>query len=62
MRTVGEVFPIEHLAAGLHLASVHATFAGAISVTNLLILAAWGAAAATIAAWRFSWLPSTAAA
>ena len=59
LRTVGEVFQIEHLAAGLHLASVDATFAGAISVTNLLILAAWGAAAATIAAWRFSWPPST---
>jgi len=24
------------------------------------VLAAWGAGAAAIAAWRFSWLPSTA--
>ena len=62
LRTIGKVFPVEHLAAGLHLASVHATFAGAISVTNLLVLAAWGAGAAVIAAWRFSWLPSTATA
>jgi ABC-2 type transport system permease protein len=59
LRVVGELFPIEHLAAGLHLASVHSTFASSISVTNLAVLAAWGTAAAAIAVWRFSWLPST---
>jgi ABC-2 type transport system permease protein len=62
LRTVGSLFPVEHLAAGLQLASVHATFAGAISVSDLLALAAWGVAAVAIAAWRFSWLPSTATA
>jgi ABC-2 type transport system permease protein len=61
LRTVGTIFPIEHLAGGLHLASVHASFSGAISVTDLIVLAAWGAAAAALAAWRFSWLPSSAA-
>ena len=61
LRTVGEIFPVEHLAAGLHRASIHTTFASSISITDLLVLAAWGAAAAAFAAWRFSWLPSTAA-
>jgi len=60
LRTLGKIFPIEHLAAGLHLASIHSSFASCISITNLLVLAAWGAGAAAIAAWRFSWLPSTA--
>ena len=60
LRSVGSIFPIEHLGAGLHLASIHATFASAISITNLVVLAAWGAAAAAFAAWRFSWLPSAA--
>ena len=62
LRTVGSMFPVEHLAAGLHLASVHTSFSSAISVTDLLVLAAWGARAAAFAAWRFSWLPSTATA
>jgi ABC-2 type transport system permease protein len=60
LRSVGEVFPVEHLAAGLHLASVHSTFTSSMSATDLAILAAWGAAAALFAVWRFSWLPSTA--
>jgi ABC-2 type transport system permease protein len=60
LRQIGEVFPIEHLAAGLHLASIHSSFAGSISVTDLVVLAAWGLAAAAIAALRFSWLPSAA--
>jgi ABC-2 type transport system permease protein len=62
LRTVGSLFPVEHLAAGLQLASVHTSFTGAISVSDLLVLAAWGLAAAAFAAWRFSWLPSTATA
>lgn len=60
LRTIGEIFPVEHLAAGLHSASVHSTFASSISVPDLLALAAWGVGAAVLAAWRFSWLPSTA--
>jgi ABC-2 type transport system permease protein len=61
LRTLGAIFPIEHLAAGLHVASVHTTFRSSMSVTNLLVLAAWGVGAAAFAVWRFSWLPSTAA-
>ena len=60
LRSVGSLFPVEHLAAGLQLASVHASFSSAISVSDLLVLAAWGLAAAAFAAWRFSWLPSCA--
>jgi ABC-2 type transport system permease protein len=62
LRSVGSLFPVEHLAAGLQLASVHTSFSSAISVSDLLVLAAWGLAAAAFAAWRFSWLPSTATA
>jgi ABC-2 type transport system permease protein len=58
LRSVGSLFPVEHLAAGLQLASVHTSFTGAISVSDLLALAAWGLAAAAFATWRFSWLPS----
>ena len=61
LRTVGKIFPVEHLAAGLHSATIHAGFGSAISGTDLLILAAWGIAAAAFASWRFSWVPSTAA-
>jgi ABC-2 type transport system permease protein len=59
LSTVGSLFPVEHLAAGLQLASVSTSFSSAISVSDLLALAAWGLAAAAFAAWRFSWLPST---
>ena len=60
LRTVGKLFPVEHLANGLQLAAVHASFISAISPADLLALAAWGIAAAVFAAARFSWLPSTA--
>jgi ABC-2 type transport system permease protein len=62
LRFIGSVFPVEHLAAGLHLASIHTSFTSAISISNLLWLVVWGAAAAAFAALRFSWLPSTATA
>jgi ABC-2 type transport system permease protein len=62
LRTVGSVFPVEHLAAGLQLGSVHSSFSGAISMSDLLVLAAWGVGAVAFAAWRFSWLPSGASA
>jgi ABC-type polysaccharide/polyol phosphate export permease len=62
LRHIGELFPVEHLANSLHLASVNSSFSSAISGTDMLVLAAWGIAAAAFAAWRFSWLPSTATA
>lgn len=60
LRSLGSLFPVEHLADGLHLASVHASFSSAISASDMLVLIAWGIAAAAFAAWRFSWLPSSA--
>jgi ABC-2 type transport system permease protein len=60
LRKIGEIFPVEHLAAGLHLASVNTNFSSCISATDLVVLAAWGAAATAFAALRFSWLPSAA--
>ncbi len=62
LKDVADVFPVQHLANSLHLASVHSTFAGSVSGTDLIVLAAWGLGAAAFAAWRFSWLPSGASA
>ena len=62
LRSVASVFPVQHLAAALHLASVRSGVSAALSPTDLLVLAIWGLAAAAIAARRFSWLPSTATA
>jgi ABC-2 type transport system permease protein len=58
LRTVGSLFPVAHLSSGLQQASVHSSFSGALSASDLLVLLAWGLAAAAFAAWRFSWLPS----
>lgn len=62
LRTIGELFPVEHLASSLQLAAIHSSFASAVSATDLVVLAAWGVGAAAFAAWRFSWLPSAATA
>jgi ABC-2 type transport system permease protein len=62
LRRVASLFPVEHLADGMHLASVQSSFSSAVSTSDLLALAAWGVAAAVFCAWRFSWLPSTATA
>ncbi len=62
LRSIASVFPVEHLAAALHLASVHASLGAAFAPKDLLVLAVWGVAAAAIAAWRFSWLPHAATA
>ncbi len=57
LQTVAALFPIEHLAAAIHLASVHASFTSALAPRDLAVLAIWGVAAAVFAARRFSWLP-----
>jgi ABC-2 type transport system permease protein len=49
LRSIGMVFPVEYLAAGLHLASIHTTFASSVSTTDLLVLAARGAGATVMA-------------
>jgi len=62
LKHIGDLFPVEHLANSLHLASVHHSFGASISVTDLLVLAAWAIGSTAFAAWRFSWLPSVATA
>jgi ABC-2 type transport system permease protein len=61
LRNIGKLFPVEHLADSLHLASVHSSFGASVSGYDLLILALWGIAAAGFCMWRFSWLPSSSA-
>ena len=60
LRQIAEIFPVEHLAAALHLASVRGSFTAAFAPKDLLVLAVWGIAAAIFAARRFSWLPAAA--
>jgi ABC-2 type transport system permease protein len=62
LRSIASVFPVEHLAASMHNATIYGSFSSAVSPTNLLVLAAWGVGAVAFAARRFSWLPSAATA
>jgi ABC-2 type transport system permease protein len=62
LKDVADVFPVQHLANSLHMASVHSSFAASISGTDILVLAVWAIGAAAFAAWRFSWLPAGASA
>jgi ABC-2 type transport system permease protein len=62
LRNIGKLFPVEHVANSLHLASVHSSFSSAISGADMLVLLAWAVGATAFATWRFSWLPSTASA
>jgi ABC-2 type transport system permease protein len=62
LKDVADVFPVQHLANSLHMASVHTNFGASISGTDIVVLAIWAAAAAGFAAWRFSWLPGGATA
>lgn len=62
LRNIGKLFPVEHIANSLHLASVHSSFSAAISGTDMLVLLVWAVGAIAFASWRFSWLPSTASA
>ena len=62
LKDLADVFPVQPLANSLHLASVHSSFGTSIAGTDIIVLAAWAAAAAAFAAWRFSWLPAGAVA
>jgi ABC-2 type transport system permease protein len=57
LQHIAEVFPVEHLAAALHLASVRGSLTSALAPRDLLVLAVWALAASVFAARRFSWLP-----
>jgi ABC-2 type transport system permease protein len=54
---VGDVFPVRHLAAALLTAYNPHTRGAGFAGTDLLVVAAWGAAGLVIALRRFSWLP-----
>ena len=56
-RRSGHVFPVSHLAAALLTAYNPHTRGAGFAGTDLLIVAAWGAAGLLIAVRRFSWLP-----
>jgi ABC-2 type transport system permease protein len=60
LRDVAKVFPVQHLAAGLHQAFDPTTTGGAIAWSDLGILALWGAAGLVIALIRFTWTPTLA--
>jgi ABC-2 type transport system permease protein len=54
---VADVFPVRHLAAALLTAYNPHTHGAGVAGSDLLIVAAWGAAGLLIALRRFSWLP-----
>jgi ABC-2 type transport system permease protein len=60
LQDVAKVFPVQHLAAGLHHAFDPATHGAGIPWSDLAVLAAWGAAGLAIALARFTWVPAAA--
>ena len=59
LTAVADVFPVAHLSDALHRAVEASTFGSAFAPVDLLVIVAWGAVAAVVAARRFSWMPST---
>ena len=60
LRDVAKVFPVEHLAAGLHQAFDPATTGSGIAWSDVGVLALWGIVGLAIALVRFSWTPTAA--
>jgi ABC-2 type transport system permease protein len=58
LREVAKVFPVQHLAAGLHQAFDPNVSGSGIVWSDLGVIALWGAAGLAIALLRFSWTPS----
>jgi ABC-2 type transport system permease protein len=61
LRHVAEVFPVQHLADGLHHAFDPATHGSGIVWSDLGVLGLWAAAGLAVALARFTWTPATAA-
>jgi ABC-2 type transport system permease protein len=57
LHTLAQVFPVEHLANGLHRAFDPATTGAAIGWRDLAVLAAWGIGGLVLAVRRFTWAP-----
>ncbi|MBV8258901.1 MAG: ABC transporter permease [Actinobacteria bacterium] len=60
LRHVAEVFPVQHLADGLHHAFDPATTGVGIVWSDIGVLALWCAIGVVVALRRFSWLPKSA--
>jgi ABC-2 type transport system permease protein len=60
LQDVARVFPVQHLAGGLHNAFDPATHGSGIVWGDIGVLALWAAAGLLIALRRFSWLPAAA--
>ena len=61
MRHVAQLFPVQHLADGLHHAYDPATHGTGVVWTDLAVLGAWALVGIAVALRRFSWLPARAA-
>jgi ABC-2 type transport system permease protein len=60
LRDVAKVFPVQHLASGLHQAFDPTTTGSGIVWSDVGVLALWGAAGLAIALIRFTWTPAAA--
>jgi ABC-2 type transport system permease protein len=60
LQDVARVFPVQHLASGLHKAFDPATHGTGIVWSDIGVLALWAAAGLIIALTRFSWTPASA--
>jgi ABC-2 type transport system permease protein len=58
LRDVAKVFPVEHLASGLHHAFDPATHGSGIVWSDIGVLVLWAAIGLAVALRRFSWMPA----
>jgi hypothetical protein len=57
LRQIARVFPLEHIANGLHRAFLLTSPGIGMTAADLAILAAWIAIGLAVAIQRFQWLP-----
>jgi ABC-2 type transport system permease protein len=57
LRVIAEIFPVQHLAAGLRHAFDPATHGVGIAWSDIGVLALWGIAGLVVALARFTWTP-----
>jgi ABC-2 type transport system permease protein len=58
LHVTAQIFPVEHLAAALHVAFDPATTGTGISWRDLAVLGAWGVGGLVVATRRFGWGPT----
>lgn len=58
LRDIAKVFPVQHLASGLHQAFDPTTTGSGIVWSDIGVLAAWGVIGLAVALFRFSWTPA----